>query len=110
LPDRVTHEEFKRMDIRVVKVLKAERIQGRTKILRAVIDIGNNELREVVVGGAEYYEPEYFVGKKMIAIVNLEEKVIAGVKSQAMLLAADDKGRPVWLIPAQDVPIGSRVI
>jgi len=110
LPEKVTHDEFKRLDIRVVAVVRAERIPGRTKILKALIDIGNNEVREVVVGGAEHYQPEYFVGKKMIAVVNLEERVIAGVRSQAMLLAADDKGRPVWLMPAEDVPAGAKVL
>lgn len=97
------------MDLRVCKVLSAERIPGRSRILRVKVDLGG-EIREVVVGGAEYYGPEYFVGRLFIMLANLKPKKIAGVVSRGMLLAADVGGRPVWLTVDGYAPPGSRVI
>jgi len=54
--------DFQKIDLRVCKVLSAERIPGRSRILRLEVDLGG-EVREVVVGGAEHYSPEHFVGK-----------------------------------------------
>ncbi|MCS6768593.1 MAG: hypothetical protein RMJ59_06980 [Candidatus Nitrosocaldus sp.] len=104
----ISYDEFKRLDIRVGVVLKAEGIQGRSRIMRAIVDIGG-ESREVVVGGAEYYRPEEMVGRRVIVLVNLEPKSIAGVRSHGMLLAADVDGRPYWLTVDGSVPAGSRV-
>jgi methionyl-tRNA synthetase len=88
----VTFEEFKRMDLRVAHILKAERVPGATKLLKLEVDIGT-EKRQMVAGIAETYAPEDLLGKKLIVIVNLKPAVIRGIESQAMLLAAvvDDK-------------------
>jgi methionyl-tRNA synthetase len=90
--DIISYDEFKRMDLRVARILKAERIQGATKLLKLEVDIGT-EKRQMVAGVAETYAPEDLVGKSLIVIVNLKPAVIRGVESQAMLLAAvvDDK-------------------
>jgi methionyl-tRNA synthetase len=88
----ISYDEFKRMDLRVARILKAERIPGATKLLKLDVDIGT-EKRQMVAGVAETYAPEDLVGKSLIVIVNLKPAVIRGVESQAMLLAAvvDDK-------------------
>jgi len=104
----VTLEDFKRLDMRVVKVVEASRIPGKTRVLKVRADVGG-EVREIVVGGAEHYPPEYFVGRLFIAIVNLEPKQVAGVTSHGMLLAADHEGRPVWLTVDGEVPPGTKV-
>ena len=90
--DIITFDEFKRMDLRVAHILKAERIPGATKLLKLEVDIGT-EKRQMVAGIAETYAPEDIVGKRLIVIVNLKPAVIRGIESQAMLLAAvvDDK-------------------
>lgn len=90
--DIITYDEFKRMDLRVAHILKAERIPGATKLLKLEVDIGT-EKRQMVAGIAETYTPEELVGKRLIVIVNLKPAVIRGIESQAMLLAAvvDDK-------------------
>lgn len=90
--DIISYDEFKRMDLRVAHILKAERIPGATKLLKLEVDIGS-EKRQMVAGVAETYAPEDLVGKRLIVIVNLKPAVIRGVESQAMLLAAvvDDK-------------------
>lgn len=105
----ITLEEFKKLDIRVCRVLSVERIPGRSKILKAIVDLGG-EQRTVVVGGADVYEPDYFKGKLFIILANLQPKEIAGVVSKGMLLAADVGGKPVWLTVDGQAPPGSKVI
>jgi len=104
----ITYDDFKKLDLRVGKVVKAERIKGMTKVMKALVDLGN-EKRELIVGGAEFYEPEYFTNKTVIVVANLEPKKIAGMTSNGMLLAADVNGKPIWLTAAEDVPAGSKV-
>ncbi|RLF11083.1 MAG: tRNA-binding protein [Thermoprotei archaeon] len=104
----VSIEQFNALDIRVGVVLEAGRIPGTKKLLKLKVDVGG-EVRELVAGGAEYYEPQYFVGKRVIVLVNLKPKRIAGVESRGMLLAADVDGKPVWLTVDGDAPPGSRV-
>ena len=104
----ITYEDFSKLDLRVGKVIKAERIKGLTKIVKALVDLGS-EKRELIVGGAEYYEPEYFINKNVIVVANLEPKKIAGITSNGMLLAADVNGKPIWLTVADDAPAGSKV-
>jgi len=107
--DEVSIEDFMKLDLRVVEVTKAKRIPGKSKILVVEVDLGAGERGEVVVGGGEFYEPSFFVGRKMVFLKNLKPKVIAGVESRGMLLAADVGGKPYWLQVEDDVPPGSRV-
>lgn len=99
---------FNLLDLRVGVVVEAEKIPSSKKLLKLKVDVGN-EVRDVVVGGGEYYEPSYFVGKKFIVLVNIKPKRIMGVESKGMLLAADVNGRPVWLTVDGEAPAGSRV-
>jgi methionyl-tRNA synthetase len=107
--DQISYDEFRRMDLRVARIVEAERIAGATKILKLKIDLGA-EQRQMVAGIAETYAPEDLVGKKLIVIVNLKPAVIRGIESQAMLLAAitaDDKA----VVPFfdRDIPAGALV-
>ena len=104
----ISYDDFAKLDIRVAKVISTEPIPGKSKIIKGTIDIGT-EQRTVIIGGAQYYEPEDIVGKKVIVIVNLESKKMAGVESNAMLLAADVDDKPFWLTVEEDVPLGSPI-
>ena len=106
--EHITYEEFDRLDMRVGKIIHAERIKGYKKIMKAKVDLGY-ERRELVVGGAEYYEPKDMVGRIVIILANLKPRRIAGIESQGMLLAADVDGKPIWLTTAGDARLGSRV-
>lgn len=104
----ITYDDFTKLDLRVAKVVKAERIEGMDKIMKAVVDLGDEE-RELIVGGAQYYEPEYFLGRKVIVVANLAPKKVAGIMSNGMLLAADVNGKPIWLTVSDDAPPGSKI-
>jgi len=104
----ISIEEFMKLDLRIVEVTKASRIPGKSKILLVEVDMGG-EKREVVVGGGEFYEPDFFVGRKMIFLRNLQPKKISGIESRGMLLAADFNGKPYWLQVEGDAPAGSKI-
>ena len=105
---QVTYDDFEKLDLRVAKIIQVEKIPGKSRIVTGVIDLGA-EKRQVIIGGAEYYPPEELVGRKVIVIANLEPRKIAGIESNAMLLAADLNDKPYWLTVNEDVPIGTKI-
>lgn len=66
-----------------------------------------SETRQIIVGMAEFYEPDYFLNKELVILANLEPKKFMGIKSQGMILAVDVEGKPIFLIPEKEVPPGS---
>ena len=104
----VSIEEFSRIDLRVGKVISAERIPKTKRLIKLIVDLGA-EKRQIIAGLGEWYSPEYFVGKYVIIVANLKPKKIRGVESQGMILAADAPGKPVILTVAEEVPVGTRV-
>jgi len=105
----VSYDDFAKLDIRVAKIISTEPIEGKSRIIKGQIDLGCDDKRDVIIGGAQYYQPEDIVGKTVIVIANLEPKKMAGVESNAMLLAADVDDKPYWLTVNEDVPLGSPI-
>lgn len=106
--EQITFDEFKRMDLRVGQVLKAEKVEGTQKLVKLEVDIGM-EKRQMVAGVAEIYPPETLIGKRIIVVANLKPARIRGIESQGMLLAADLEGKPIVPFFKEDVPAGTKV-
>ncbi len=104
----VTYDDFSKLDLRVAQIVQVEKIPGKSKIIKGVIDLGV-EKRQVIIGGAEYYQPDELLNRKVIVIANLESRKIAGIESNAMLLAADLNEKPFWLTVSDDVPLGTKI-
>jgi len=104
----INFEDFQKIDIRVGKVIEAEDIENSNKLLKLKVDLGI-EKRQIVAGIKGFYKPEELMGKEIVVIFNLEPKVLAGIESQGMLLAADVDEKPIILIPEKEVPIGTKV-
>jgi len=102
----ITFDDFKKLDIRIGKILAAEKVDGTDKLLKLEIDFGI-EKRELVAGIAEIYQPEQLIGKEIPVLMNLEPRTIRGILSQGMILAADVEGKPVLIQPDNDIPPGS---
>jgi len=107
--EEISIEEFGRLDIRVGRVLKAERVPRTRKLIRLEVDIGEESPRQLIAGIAGFYEPDELVGMNIIVLANLRPKKIMGMESKGMLLAADVDGRPVLLTVVEDVPPGTKV-
>ncbi|MCL5970530.1 MAG: methionine--tRNA ligase subunit beta [Patescibacteria group bacterium] len=108
LPNMITFDDFTKLEIRIGKVLSAEKVEGADKLLKLQVDFGEYQ-RQIVSGIAEYYSPEQIAGKEFPFIVNLEPRVIRGVESQGMIMAADLEGQPVLISPDKEIPAGSKV-
>lgn len=104
----ITYDDFAKLDIRVARITSTEKIPGKTKIIKGTIDLGS-ETRSLIIGGAQFFDPEELVGKTVIAITNLEPKTVGGVESNAMLLAADSDEKPFWLTVDESVPLGTKI-
>ncbi len=107
--DTIPFEDFKKLDIRIGKVISAERIEGADKLLKLIFDLGDEE-RQVLAGIAEFVDdPSTLIGKEMPVLVNLEPRRMKGLESNGMILAASTGEKPVLLMPEEDVPPGSIV-
>ncbi|MDK2987128.1 MAG: methionyl-tRNA synthetase [Methanothermococcus sp.] len=98
---------FDNLDLRVAQILEAEDIPKSKKLLKLIVDIGD-EKRQVVAGIKGHYEPEELVGKKIVLVCNLKPAKLCGVESQGMVLAAGDDVVAL-LTPDKDVPVGSKI-
>jgi methionine--tRNA ligase beta chain len=104
----IKFDDFQKIDLRVGKVLEAEKVEGSEKLLKLIVDLGS-EKRQLVAGIAKYYKPPDLIGKEIVVVANLEPKKLMGIESQGMLLAADVNGEPVILIPIKEVPPGTKI-
>ncbi len=105
-PHRIGIDEFARVELRVGQVLEAEKIEGSRKLLKLRVDIGT-EVRQVVAGIAEAYQPESLVNKKIVIVANLKPARLMGVESDGMVIAATADGKPVLATFDADVPNGA---
>lgn len=102
-------EDFIKIEIRMGKILSAERVEGSDKLLKLMIDLGEESPRQILSGVAKAVpEPETIVGKMVPIIANLAPRMMMGMESQGMMLCADDGG-PVLLHPSREVKPGSIV-
>lgn len=104
----ITLDDFQKIDLRVAKVLKAERVEGSDKLIKLEIDLGE-EKRTIVAGIGKKYNEEELIGQLIIVVANLEPKEIKGIQSQGMLLAVDSENGPVLIVPLEQVMVGSKV-
>ncbi|MDD2352395.1 MAG: methionine--tRNA ligase [Atribacterota bacterium] len=104
----ISIEEFKKIDLRVGKVLAAEDVPGTDKLLKITVDF-NSETRTLVAGIKKHYSPEELIGKNIVVVFNLEPAKIRGIKSQGMLLAASDNEKVVLLTTDRKIDAGSRI-
>lgn len=107
-PD-INYEDFEKLDLRVGKILEAEKVPKADKLLKLIVDLGF-EKRTILSGIAEYYQPEELVGKLVTVVANLAPRKIRGIESQGMLLmAGNDFGKLYSVGPDKDIEVGSVV-
>jgi methionyl-tRNA synthetase len=107
--ENISFEQFQQMDLRMVKILEAEKVAKTKKLLKLKVDTGMDQ-RTVVSGIAEHYEPEQLIGKTVLMLVNLAPREIKGIESQGMILMAENvQGMLSALQPDKDVQPGNIV-
>ena len=109
--EKITIDDFTKVEMRVGQIKTAERIVGADKLLKLTVDIGT-EIRQICAGIAQFYEPEKLIGRKVAVVVNLAPRKLRGVESNGMIVAAavGPEGRPVLAgFPDEDVEVGARL-
>ena len=108
---QITIDDFVKVELRVAKILVAERIPKADKLLRLEVDLGPLGQRQILSGIAEWYTPEDLVGRKIVVITNLAPRKMRGLESHGMLLAAShgENGKPVLATFAEEIEVGARL-
>ena len=104
----ISYDDFAKLDIRIGKILEAEKVEGTDKLLKLKVDIGEEE-RQVIAGISKSYEPEDLIGKESIFLVNLEPRKIRGLESQAMIMIAVDVDNMTLVSPVEEIEPGVMV-
>ncbi|MBI2020843.1 methionine--tRNA ligase subunit beta [Candidatus Daviesbacteria bacterium] len=109
----ITIDDFAKLELRVGTVLEAEGVEGSEKLIKLKVDLGEDPPaggpRQILAGVKQWYKPKDFIGKQVIVVANLEPRVMMGIESQGMMLAADSKDGPVFLKPSKKVPAGTKI-
>ncbi|MEA1943978.1 MAG: methionine--tRNA ligase, partial [Euryarchaeota archaeon] len=104
----ISYEEFSELDIRVGTIVLAEPIRKSKKLLRLLVDLGENRDRQIVAGIAQTHNPDDLVGRQVVVLANMLPATLFGVESKGMILAADHDGVAL-LMPERKIPAGTAV-
>ena len=109
MADEITFADFEKIDLRIGKIVEATQVPESKKLIRILVEFGS-EKRQAVAGLLKYYKPEELVGRKCIFLLNLQRRMLAGIESQCMILAAEDEAGNVSVLqPEKDVAEGSKI-
>lgn len=104
--DRISIEDFAKVQMRVGQIMEAEKIEGSRKLVKLRVDLGT-EVRQVVAGIADAYDPASLLNRKVVVVANLKPAKLMGVDSNGMVVAASVDGKPVLATFTEDVPNGT---
>ena len=105
----IDFEDFTKVELRIAKVIAAEKVEKSKKLLKLTVKLGDEE-RTVVSGIANYYTPEDLIGKKLTMVTNLKPAKLCGIVSEGMIICAEDsEGKIAFLSPEKDIEDGSQV-
>ncbi len=103
----VTIDDFAKLELKVGTVLEAEEVEGSEKLIKLKVDLGEETPRQILAGIKKWYSAEDLIGKQIAVVANLEPRMMMGLESQGMILAAGDK--PVLLMPQKEVSPGTKI-
>ncbi len=103
IKDLIEFDDFAKLDLRVGKVLEAEKVKKSKKLIRTIVDLGF-EKRQILAGVAEHMSPEDLVGRQVLVVANLAPRKMMGIESQGMLLMAGDRAGALHPASADSEP------
>lgn len=109
MADEISYDDFAKLDIRIGTVIAAELVPDTDKLIKCTIDFGDMGLRTIVSGIAQWKKSDELVGRQLPYIVNLVPRILRGVESQGMLLAASDEVGVALINPERSVPNGTKL-
>ncbi|MDR0471124.1 MAG: methionine--tRNA ligase subunit beta [Nitrososphaerota archaeon] len=109
MAEEITFDYFEKLDLRIGKIVEAEAVAESKKLIKIQVDFGS-EQRQCIAGLIKFYKPEELTGKKCLFLLNLQRRMIAGLESQCMILAAEDEAGNVSVLqPEKDIVEGSKL-
>lgn len=105
----ISIEDFAKLELKVGTIISAGEVEGSEKLIKLLVDMGEASPRQIFSGIRQWYQPERLVGKQVVVLANLESKMIMGMESQGMILAADGPKGPCLLVPQRRLPPGVKV-
>lgn len=106
----ITYDEFIKLDIRIGTITAVDIVEDADKLLKLTVDFGEVEPRQIVSGIRMFFEdPQFLVGKQCPFVVNLAPRVIRGLESQGMIMAASTENMFALLLPHNSLPAGTKV-
>lgn len=112
--EEINFEDFKKVDIRIGRIILAEKVEGSDKLMKLEVDFGKTESgekiqKQIIAGIAQFYESENLIGKECPFAYNLAPRTLKGLESQGMILCPSGESGPVLMHPDKEVPEGSSV-
>jgi methionyl-tRNA synthetase len=108
-PELISIDDFMKIQLKVAKILEAERVPKSKKLVQLKVEVGEEAPRTILAGIAESYEPEQLVGRTIVVVANLKPAKLMGIESNGMVLAASPEGGGAMLVNAEPAPPGTRV-
>lgn len=109
MEEQISYDDFAKLDIRIGLVVAAEMVPDTDKLIRCTVDFGELGERTIVSGIAQWKKPEELIGKRLPYIVNLAPRMLRGVESQGMLIAASDENGVALLEPEREIRQGTKL-
>lgn len=106
----ITIDDFSKVEMKVGTILASCGVEGSEKLIKLIVDLGEEKPRTVLTGMRSWYQPNFFMNKQIVIVSNLEPRPMVGLVSEGMIVAADSpKGIPVLLKPSKKLPNGSKI-
>lgn len=104
----ITYEDFSKIELKVAKILEAERVENSEKLIKIKIKVGDKE-KQIVAGIGKFYNPQDLINKLIVIVDNLEPRKLLGIESQGMLLAASNEEKISLIVPDKEIEDGSQI-
>ncbi len=106
----ISIDDFSKVDLRIAKILSAEAVEGADKLLRLMVDVGEEKPRQIFAGIKAAYQPEQLVGRYVVVVANLAPRKMRFGMSEGMVLASGPGGSEIWLVsPDEGAKPGMKV-
>lgn len=109
----ITSDDFLKVELKVGTILEAQEVEESEKLIKCIVDLGEDPPaggpRQILAGVKEWYKAEDLIGKQVVVVANLESKMMMGLESQGMMLAADSEDGPVFLTVPKEVSPGTSI-
>lgn len=111
MTEEISFQDWQKLDLRVGKILKVEDIENADKLYKLEVDLGEGNIINLVAGLKKYYGKKELAGKRCVVLVNLTPRIMKGVKSKGMILAAVSEDEDIIRLiqPDDDIKVGSKI-